>query len=78
MALERVKHLWFFFLASNPLSRRFGVCHLVIDSDFVIMAGADVPQARDYRSPGAQQLVAAQKAKRGAACAAPRRLKLAT
>ena len=55
-------HLWFFFLASNPLSRRFGVCHLVIDSDFVIMAGADVPQARDYRSPGGQQLLAAHKA----------------
>ncbi len=38
------------------------VCHLVIDSDFVIMAGADVPPARDHRSLRGQQLLAAQKA----------------
>jgi len=38
----------FSFSQLIPSSRRPGVCHFVIDSDFVIMAGADVPQARDY------------------------------
>jgi len=74
-------HLWFFFFATNPVELAFlgFVIESLIRIRHVIMAGADVPQARDYRSPGGQQLVAAQKANAASgSCRTPRRLKLAT